>query len=65
VSYTGFGLKDSGIHLQYLGGDFVAVPVGSGVYKVYAAAVEETPKNGTDFAFRVQGVHATYGAWEY
>jgi hypothetical protein len=65
VAYTGFELKDSGIHLQYLGADFVAVPVGGGAYKVYAAAVEGTPKNGTSFAFRVQGVNATFGAWEY
>ncbi|KAH0282609.1 hypothetical protein M436DRAFT_38143 [Aureobasidium namibiae CBS 147.97] len=65
VSYTGFGLKDSGIHLQYLDADFAAVPVGQGVYKVYAAAVEETPRNGTSFAFRVQSVNASFGAWEY
>jgi hypothetical protein len=65
VTYTGFEFKDSGIHLQYLGEDFIAVPVGGGAYKVYAAAVEGTPKNGTSFAFRVQGVNATFGAWEY
>jgi hypothetical protein len=66
VTYTGFEFKDSGIHLQYLDEDFIAVPVGDGeAYKVYAAAVEGTPKNGTSFAFRVQGVDATFGAWEY
>jgi hypothetical protein len=65
VSYTGFEFKDSGIHLQYLGEDFIAVPVGGGAYKIYAAAVEGIPSNGTSFAFRVQGVNATFGAWEY
>jgi hypothetical protein len=65
VSYTGFEFKDSGIHLQYLGEDFIAVPVGEGAYKIYAAAVERIPSNGTSFAFRVQGVDATFGAWEY
>ena len=43
----------------------MAVPVGKGVYKVYAAAVEATPKNGTSFSFRVQSVDAMFGAWEY
>ncbi|THV92701.1 hypothetical protein D6D27_04771 [Aureobasidium pullulans] len=64
VNYTGFSLADSGIHLQYKGGDFVAVPIGD-AYKVYAAAAENSPKNGTGFSFRVQAVDATYGAWEY
>ncbi|KEQ98961.1 hypothetical protein AUEXF2481DRAFT_36275 [Aureobasidium subglaciale EXF-2481] len=64
VNYTGFSLADNGIHLKYLGGDFIAVPVG-GAHKVYAAAVEGVPKNGTSFAFRVQSADATYGAWEY
>lgn len=64
VSYTGFALKDSGIHLQYKNADWIAVPIG-GAYKVYAAAAENAPKNGTSFAFRVQAVDATFGAWEY
>ncbi|KAG9758775.1 hypothetical protein KCU73_g3724, partial [Aureobasidium melanogenum] len=64
VSYTGFNLRDSGIHLQYKGADWIAVPIGS-AYKVYAAAVENAPQNGTSFAFRVGSVNATFGAWEY
>ncbi|KAI5210636.1 hypothetical protein E4T39_00083 [Aureobasidium subglaciale] len=57
-------LADGEIHLKYLGGDFIAVPVGD-AYKVFSAAVEGTPKNGTTFSFRIQSVDATYGAWEY
>ncbi|KAG9835899.1 hypothetical protein KCU98_g13039, partial [Aureobasidium melanogenum] len=64
VSYTGFNLRDSGIHLQYKGADWIAVPIGS-AYKVYAAAAENAPQNGTSFAFRVGSVNATFGAWEY
>ncbi|KAI4730988.1 hypothetical protein E4T49_01407 [Aureobasidium sp. EXF-10728] len=64
VSYTGFSVKDSGIHLQYRDSDWIAVPVGA-AYKVFAAAAENAPKNGTGFAFRVQSVDAAFGAWEY
>lgn len=64
ISYDGFGYADNGLHLQYKGQDWLAVPVGN-AYKVYAAAVDKAPKNGTGFAFRVQGVPAGTGAWEY
>ncbi|KAG9949049.1 hypothetical protein KCU85_g4493, partial [Aureobasidium melanogenum] len=64
VSYTGFNLRDSGIHLQYKSADWIAVPIGS-AYKVFAAAAENAPKNGTGFSFRVGSVDAPFGAWEY
>lgn len=65
VEYTGFSIEDEGLHLKWKGESWIAVPVDGGSYKVYAAASEQTPKNGIGFAFRIASVDVDFGAWQY
>ncbi|GAB7347285.1 hypothetical protein MBLNU459_g3371t1 [Dothideomycetes sp. NU459] len=61
---TGFAVVSP--NLQYNGNDWVACQeeTGSAVYKIFAAAVDASPKNCTAFAFYTQSTSGV-GAWEY